>query len=96
MNTRDIMVLFNEPGDGFYSKTNNKRLGTHYKTDIMNTYYSQYQIDIHPIITDRIALNAYYFPVLKELLATQMAEPFLLLRNSHLLYLCKRIVNSLL
>ena len=73
MNTRDILCLFNEPGDGFYSKTNNKRFGAHYKTDIMNTYYSQYQVDIHPFITDKIAFNAYYFPVLKELLATQMA-----------------------
>lgn len=79
MNTRDILCLFNEPGDGFYSKTNNKRYGVHHKTDIMNTYYSQYQVDIHPVITEKIAFNAYYFPVLKELLATQMGQPFLLL-----------------
>lgn len=81
MNTRDILCLFNEPGDGFYSKTNNKRYGTHSKMDIMNTYYSQYQVDIHPIITEKIAFNAYYFPVLKELLATQMGQPFLVLQG---------------
>lgn len=80
MNTRDVLCLFNEPGDGFYSKTNNRRLGYQCtKVDIMNTYYSQNQIDIHPIITEIIAFNTYYYPVLKELVATQMAQPFLLL-----------------
>lgn len=80
IHTRDILCLFNEPGDGFYSKTNDRRYGSqHTKTDIMNTYYSQHQIDIFPVITEIVAFNAYYFPILKELVATQMAEPFLLL-----------------
>lgn len=78
MNTRDIMCLFNEPGDGFVSQTApHKRFGQHNKLDIMGTYYSQYQLDCCPVITEKIAIIAYYFPILKELCATQMAEPFL-------------------
>jgi hypothetical protein len=77
MNTRDIMVLFNEPGDCFCSKTNNKRYGAHSKEQIMNTYYTQQHIDSFIEITEKIAFNAYYFPVLKELIATQRAQPFL-------------------
>ena len=77
MNTRDISVLFNEPGDCFSSKTNNKRYGAHTKENIMNTYYTQQHIDHFPEITEVIAFNAYYYPVLKELLATQRAKPFL-------------------
>jgi hypothetical protein len=77
MNTRDISVLFNEPGECFSSKTNNKRYGAHTKENIMNTYYTQQHIDHFPEITEVIAFNAYYYPVLKELLATQRAKPFL-------------------
>lgn len=77
MNTRDISVLFNEPGDCFCSKTNNKRYGAHTKEQIMNTYYTQQHIDSFPEITEQIAFNAYYFPILKELIATQRAQPFL-------------------
>jgi hypothetical protein len=77
INTRDISVLFNEPGDCFCSKTNNKRYGAHTKEQIMNTYYTQQHIDSFYEITEQIAFNAYYFPILKELLATQRAKPFL-------------------
>ena len=77
MNTRDISVLFNEPGDCFCSKTNNKRYGAHTKEQIMNTYYTQQHIDSFFEITEKIAFNAYYFPILKELIATQRAKPFL-------------------
>jgi hypothetical protein len=77
MNTRDISVLFNEPGECFSSKTNNKRYGAHTKENIMNTYYTQQHIDHFPEITEVIAFNAYYYPLLKELLATQRAKPFL-------------------
>ena len=77
MNTRDISVLFNEPGDCFCSKTNNKRYGAHTKEQIMNTYYTQQHIDSFSEITEQIAFNAYYFPILKELIATQRAKPFL-------------------
>jgi hypothetical protein len=77
MNTRDISVLFNEPGDCFSSKTNNKRYGAHTKENIMTTYYTQQHIDSFPEITEVIAFNAYYYPILKELLATQRAKPFL-------------------
>lgn len=77
MNTRDISVLFNEPGECFSSKTNNKRYGAHTKENIMNTYYTQQHIDHFPEITEVIAFNAYYYPILKELLATQRAQPFI-------------------
>ena len=76
MNTRDVSVLFNEPGDTFYSKTG-VRLHRPNKDTIMNTYYSQFNIDALPVITEEIALVAYYFPILKELLATGMSKPFL-------------------
>jgi hypothetical protein len=77
INTRDISVLFNEPGDCFCSKTNNKRYSAHTKEQIMNTYYTQQHIDSFNEITEKIAFNAYYFPILKELIATQRAKPFL-------------------
>lgn len=77
INTRDISVLFNEPGDCFCSKTNHKRYGAHTKEQIMNTYYTQQHIDSFYEITEKIAFNAYYFPILKELIATQRAKPFL-------------------
>ena len=77
MNTRDVSILFNEPGDCFCSKTNNKRYGAHTKEHIMNTYYTQQHIDSFSEITEVIAFNAYYFPILKELIATKRAQPFL-------------------
>jgi len=77
MNTRDPSVLFCEPGDTFYSKIG-VRLHRPTKEAIMNTYYTQFNIDILPVITEEIAFVAYYFPILKELIATGMAEPFLI------------------
>lgn len=77
MNTRDISVLFNEPGESFYSNVSNIRYNHHTKNDIMNTYYSQLDIDLYPIITEKIAFNAYYYPILKEAIATQRAQPFI-------------------
>ena len=76
-NTRDISVLFNEPGDNFQSLTNHQRYTLHTKDTIMNTYYTQQHIDSIPEITDHIAYTAYYFPILKEIIATQRALPFL-------------------
>ena len=61
----DISILFNEPGSS----------GS--KQNVMNKYYSQQHIDSFPIITDKIAYNAYYYPILKELLLTKRAHPFL-------------------
>jgi hypothetical protein len=72
--TRDASYLFNEPGDCFFSKTNNIRYGSHNKDHIMNTYYSQTHIDRVSDITDSIALTTYYFPILKEFVATGYAE----------------------
>jgi hypothetical protein len=43
----------------------------------MNCYYTQNHIDSFIEITDKVACNAYYYPVLKELLATHKAAPFL-------------------
>ena len=77
MNTGDISILFNEPGNSFYSPINNTRYGTHTKENIMNTYYSQQHIDILPEITESVAYVAYYFPILKEMIASGRAQPFL-------------------
>jgi hypothetical protein len=77
MNTRDISLLFNEPGNAFSSKCTSQRYGTHTKEHIMNTYYTQQHIDGFFEITEQIAFVAYYFPILKELIATHKAEPFL-------------------
>jgi hypothetical protein len=76
-NTRDISVLFNEPGDNFCSNINNTRHGVHSKDHIMSCYYTQAHLDSLPEITDKIAFNAYYYPILKELIATGRMEPFL-------------------
>ena len=77
MNTRDISVLFNEPGEYFQSKTNGIRYSNPTKEQIMNTYYTQQHIDSFPVITEDIAFNAYYFPILKEAIATKLAKPFI-------------------
>jgi hypothetical protein len=76
MNTRDISILFNEPGDTFYSKTG-ARINRPSKDAIMNTYYTQQHIDSLGIITEQIAFTAYYYPIMKELLASPLAEPFI-------------------
>jgi hypothetical protein len=76
-NTRDVSVLFNEPGDTFYSRASNKRYAVHTKENIMETYYTQQHIDGFSTITDKIAFTAYYYPILKEVFATQMAMPFI-------------------
>jgi hypothetical protein len=75
MNTRDVSVLFNEPGDTFYSKTG-ARINRPTKEAIMNTYYTQQHID-GLVITERIAFTAYYYPILKELLALPLSRAFL-------------------
>ena len=75
--TKDITLLFNEPGDNYQSKLLSNTYKNHTKETIMNTYYSQHDIDKHPIITDIIAFNAYYYPVLKELLITEFGAHFM-------------------
>jgi hypothetical protein len=80
--TRDISLLFNEPGDNFHSNLSPQRHGRHTKETIMNTYFSQHHIDIHPIITDTVAFNGYYFPVLKELAATAAGRYFINITGS--------------
>ena len=77
MNTRYISVLFNEPGDNYISRTTNQHFGMHSKENIMNSYYTQHYIDSVPEITEEVAFVAYYFPVLKEVIATGRAQPFL-------------------
>jgi hypothetical protein len=77
MTTRDISVLFNEPSDCYYSRITHRKYGSHTKQDIMNAYYTQAHLDSLPFVTERIVFNAYYYPILKEMLATQRAEPFL-------------------
>ena len=73
---RDISILFNEPGDYFQTNVSRGIRGSHTKNDIINTYYTNLHIDSYPVITDKIAINAYYFPVLKELLASGLAKVF--------------------
>lgn len=77
MVTRDVSVLFNEPSDCYYSRIQGRRFGTHTKADIMGAYYTQAHLDSFPVVTERIAFNAYWYPVLKEMVATGRAEPFL-------------------
>jgi len=81
---RDINLLFNEPGDNFKSNLSATRHGRHTKETIMNTYYSQHHIDKHAVITDTIAFNAYYYPVLKELAATKAGQYFINLSGTGL------------
>lgn len=71
-------VLFNEPGDLYFSKlTGNNVYSNFTKETIMNTYYTQKHIDSLSSISDIIVFNAYYYPVLKELLITDKSLPFL-------------------
>jgi hypothetical protein len=77
MVTRDINILFNEPSECYYSAITHRKYGSHTKQDIMNAYYTQQHLDSFPEITERIAFNAYYYPILKEMLVTGRAEPFL-------------------
>ena len=62
---RDISILFNEPGVH----------GS--KQDYINKYYSEQYINSLSNITDTIAFNAYYYPILKELFLTDMAQIFI-------------------
>ena len=75
--TRDITLLFNEPGDNYHSKLSSTTYKHHSKETIMNMYYSRHDIDKHPVITDTIAFNAYYYPVLKELIITELGSHFI-------------------
>ena len=75
--TKDISLLFNEPGDNYHSKLSSNMYTRHSKDNIMNTYYSQHDINKHSVITDTIAFNSYYFPVLKELVATDLGFNFI-------------------
>lgn len=77
MTTRDISILFSEPGNSYYSPITNARYHAHTKENIMNTYYTQQHIDILPEITESIAYVAYYFPILKEMVASGRSQPFL-------------------
>ena len=92
-NTRDIYVLFNEPGENFYSNINNTRIGVHTKETIMSSYYTQAHLDSLPEITDKIAFNAYYYPILKELLVTGRAEPFLATNGASFQDVSQRIIG---
>jgi hypothetical protein len=74
---RDIYILFNEPGDCFYSNITKTSYRTHSKQDIMNTYYPELHLDSFPVITDKIAFNAYYYPILKELIVMNVSRPFI-------------------
>jgi hypothetical protein len=73
----DISILFNEPGDKFYSNVTKRGYGPHSKSDIMHTYFPQLHLDSFPVVTDTIAFNAYYLPVLKELFVMREGHLFI-------------------
>ena len=80
--TGDISILFNEPGEYFKSRlTAGKVYKNPSKDNIINTYYPKMYIDSILDITDRIAFNAYYYPILKEMLSSNRAKPFLTLNS---------------
>jgi hypothetical protein len=74
---RDISILFNESGDKYYSNVKKTFYYNHTKEDIMNSYYTQHHIDSFPNITDAIAFNAYYYPILKEALINPESQYFI-------------------
>lgn len=74
---RDISILFNEPGEYFQTNVSNPLRPISSKAEIIHTYYTHTHLDSFPIITDKIAFNAYYYPVLKELCASEISRPFL-------------------
>jgi hypothetical protein len=94
--TRDISVLFNEPGDHYFSNLVSHTTGRFTKNDIMNSYYSQKHIDSFSEITDKIAFNAYYYPILKELIASNKAKPFLLTNGLPFEYVTQLVNNQFL
>jgi hypothetical protein len=73
----DISILFNEPGEKYYSNVKKLQHYNHTKEDIMNSYYSQIHIDSFSNITDTIAFNAYYYPILKEALINPESQYFI-------------------
>jgi hypothetical protein len=79
LTTGDLTVLFNEPGDCYVSRTTNQTFGIHSKLDIMRSYYTPAYLEGLGGLTEDIALVAYYFPILKEVVATGRAQPFLVL-----------------
>ncbi len=68
--THDISILFNEPGEKFYSNISKKQYCPPSKSDIINTYYPESHITSLTTITDTVAFNAYYLPIIKELMAS--------------------------
>jgi hypothetical protein len=80
--TGDLSILFNEPGDYFKSRlTAGKVYKNPSKDNIINTYYPKVYIDSLLDITDKIAFNAYYYPILKEMLSSKLAQSFLTLNS---------------
>ena len=82
--TGDPSVLFNEPGSLFFSRFTSERHGFHTKETIMNNYFTQQHLNTFPIVTDLVAFNAYYYPILKELAATRLGIYFINLAGSGL------------
>jgi hypothetical protein len=80
LTTGDLTILFNEPSDCYVSRTTNQTFGMHSKLDIMKSYYAPSYLECFGGVLDAdIALVAYYFPILKEVIATGRAQPFLVL-----------------
>jgi len=92
--THDISILFNEPGGMFYSNITKRKCYHVTKETIMNSYYTQSHINSFLTITDKIAFNAYYYPVLKELLATEKARAFVNTGNYNFDFIYSMVVND--
>jgi hypothetical protein len=92
--TGDISILFNEPGEYFKSRlTGGKVYKNPSKVNIINTYYPKVYVDSLVDITDKIAFNAYYYPILKEMLSSNRAESFLTLDSYNYNQVYDFIVN---
>jgi len=92
--TRDISVLFNEPGETFQSNLTPHKYRNFTKETIMNCYYTQNHIESFIDITDKIAFNAYYYPVLKEMVATPMAKAFINKGNYTFEHIYDMVINQ--
>ena len=92
--TGDISILFSEPGTMFYSNITKQKCYHVTKDTMMSCYYTRSHIHSFLTITDKIAFNAYYYPVLKELLATDKAKPFVNTGNYNFDFIYNMVVND--
>jgi hypothetical protein len=73
MDTMDHTILFNEPSEYFSSNLIADYITNPTKNDIINIYYPSNFLNNIFDPTSTIAFNVYYYPIMKELLATNRA-----------------------